>query len=183
MAYFSYNKVKQGIGEAQSVHKWLIRIPKPAQVAGALPEELQIRATSTSKPSGGDSLDFGIKLHNHTINYNGGVELSGEWSFTLVEGTDMKVQAYFNKWINARFESGGGDVTGKSTDTANLKADIYIDMLAPDDSVTATYEMVGAYVKPDESLELGQDPGAMNMTYTFKYDNVHKQTGSYSTIG
>lgn len=183
MAYFGYNKVKQGLGEAQSVHKWLIRIPKPASVAGSFPEELQIRATSTSKPSGGDSLDFEVKLHNHPINFNGGINLSGEWSCTFVEGTDMKVQAYFNNWINKRFESGGGDVTGKSVNTSELKADIYVDLLAPDDSVTATYEMVGVYVKPDESVELGQDPGAMNMSYTFKYDNVHKKTGSYSTIG
>lgn len=181
--HFSYNQVKKGLGEAQSVHKWLIRVAKPAQVAGAFPEELQIRATSSSKPSGGESLDFDVILHRHTINHNGGVNLSGEWSCTFVEGTDMKVQEYMNNWINKRFEAASGDVKGNSVDSEQLKADIFVDLLAPDDSVTATYQMLGAYPKPDESVDLAQDPGAMNMAYTFKFDVVHKKTGGYSTIG
>lgn len=183
MALFSYNQVKKGLGEVQANHKWIIRIPTPAKVAGAFPEELQIRATSTSIPGRGSAEPIIVKLHNHTVKYNKGVDLSGTWTCTFTEGTDQKVQEYFNQWINARFETGAGDATGKSTDSVNLKAEIFIDLLAPDDSVTATYQMVGAMVQPLESSDLGQDGEAVAPSYTFDYDAIYQQTGGYNTLG
>ena len=183
MALFSYGKVKEGLGEVQALHKWVIRIPTGASVVGAIPEQLQIRATSSQIPSGGSAEPIVVKLHNHTVKYNAGIDLSGEWACTLVEGTDGKVQEYMNKWINKRFESAGGDVTGKSVDSKELKTDVYVDLLAPDDTVTTTYQMVGAMVRPLDSQDLGQDGEAQSLSYTFDYDAVFQKTGGYSSIG
>ena len=183
MPKFSYNQAKKGLGEVQATHRWIIRIPVGAPVVGAIPENLVIRATSASVPSGGTAEPIQVKLHRHPIKYNGGVDLSGEWSCTFVEGTDGAVQAYFNRWINRRFEQGSGDTTGRSVNTDQLKADIFIDLLAPNDTVTMTYQLSGAMVRPLDSIDLGQDGEAMNLSYSFDYDNVYRRTGGYSSVG
>lgn len=172
---FSVNRVKQGLGELQTTLHWLVTIINPAAAVGAFEEDLQIRVQSTGLPTAQEETNK-VELQGHVINMVGKTTKNGELAMTFVEGTDAKVTSYFTKWAQARWSGDGKDTTGKQALTKDLKADIKIELLGPDDSVTQTYTLIGVMPRYETGANLGQTADAMIPTATWEYDDFHVKT-------
>jgi len=167
---YSYKTVKQGLGEVQTTYRWNFSFIKPATAVGEFSQDLQVRVQSTALPSP-EYEDIQVELFKHKLNFNGDVNGSGELDITLVEGADQKVLEYFLKWVNARSEGDGkNDKTKKAHHTAELQAEIEMELLDQDDTVTATCKLVGVLAKPTIGGELGQDVGARTISVNLSFE-------------
>ena len=177
---FGINRTKSALGEVQSTLHWQVLIKNPSKAVGELSEDLQIRVTTTGVPKETVE-DIQVEMQGHKINYNGKVTKNGEITWTFVEGTDAAVMEYFTKWVNARWSGDGKDTIGKQGLTVDLKADLEIQLLGPDDEVTQTFALVGCMPQYDQGSELGQSADAINPTITWTYDDFHRGKGGSTT--
>jgi hypothetical protein len=122
-----------------------------------------------------------LELGGHKINFVGKLNKNGELTWKFFEGTDAAVTEYFMNWAKARWSGDGKDTVGKQSLTKDLKADIQIQLLGPDDEITQTYVLVGCMPKIDPGGELGQTSDAMQPSITFTYDDFHWGKGSSVT--
>jgi len=173
---FAINRTKQALGELQTSLHWGMTIVSPATAVGDLEEDLQIRCQSTAVPEAVEETNK-VELQGHVINYVGKTVKNGEIAMTFVEGTDAKVTAYFTRWQAARWSADGSDTTGKQALTADLKADIKLEMYGPDDVVTQTYTLIGAIARFEKGVTLSQTADPMAPTVTFEYDDFHFDGG------
>lgn len=177
---FSANRVKQALGEVQSTLHWAVEISSPATAVGAISEDLIIRVTTSGVPKEVTE-DIQVEIGGHKINYQGKVTKNGEISWNFIDGTDAGVFEYFTKWINARWSGDGSDTQGVQKPTAEIKADLKISLLGPDDKVTRTYELIGCMPKFDDAAELGQTADIVNGVITWSYDDFHRGVGGSTT--
>lgn len=177
---FSANRVKQALGEVQSTLHWSVEISSPASAVGAISEDLIIRVTTSGVPQE-TAEDIQVEIGGHVINYTGKVTKNGELAWNFVEGTDAAVLEYFTKWINARWSADGSDTQGKQALTSEVKADLKISLLGPNDEVTRTYEIIGAMPKFEDNAELAQTADVVNGVVTWTYDDFHRGAGSAVT--
>lgn len=177
---FGVNRTKSALGEVQSTLHWSVLIKKASKVAGEMSEDLQIRVTTTGVPKEVVE-DIQVEMQGHKVNYTGKVTKNGEITWTFVEGTDAAVFDYFTKWINGRWSGDGKDTMGKQALTADVKADLEIQLLGPDDEVTQTYTLIGCMPQYDQGAELSQSADAVNPTITWTYDDFHRGVGKSTT--
>lgn len=173
---FGVNRTKQALGELQTTLHWLVTIVSPAAAVGAMEEDLQIRIQSSGLPEATEETNK-VELQGHIINYVGKTTKNGELPITFVEGTDAKVTGYFTKWAQARWSGDGSDTTGVQKLTKDLKADVKIELLGPDDVVTQTYTLVGCMPRFEKGATLAQTADPMIPTVTFEYDDFHTNAG------
>ena len=169
---FSVNRTKQGLGELQTTLHWVVSMISAPSAIGAWDEDLQIRMQTIALPQAQEESNK-VELQGHVINYIGKTTKNGEIAATVVEGTDARVTAYFTKWQQARWGGDGKDTTGKQSLTKDVKADLKIELLGPDDEVTQTYILVGAYPRFEPNGNLGQSADPMIPNVTFEYDDFH----------
>lgn len=169
---YGVNRTKQALGELQTTLHWSMSIINPAPAVGALPENLQIRCQSTALPQAQEETNK-VELQGHVINYVGKTTKNGELPMTFVEGTDALVIGYFTKWQQARWSGDGSDTTGVQKLTKDLKADIKIELMGPDDVVTQTYKLIGCMPRLENGAQLGQTADPMTPSITFEYDDWH----------
>ncbi|BES79810.1 hypothetical protein YerA41_189c [Yersinia phage YerA41] len=169
---YSVNRTKQALGELQTTLHWAMSIVNPAPAIGALPENLQIRCQSTTLPQAQEETNK-VELQGHVINYVGKTTKNGEIPMVFVEGTDALAIGYFTKWQQARWSGDGKDTTGVQRLTKDLKADIKIELMGPDDVVTQTYMLIGAMPRLENGAQLGQTADPMTPNITFEYDDWH----------
>lgn len=174
MGCYDYNQTREALsGDALVTNFWNLRIPTGAKAVGALPQKIQLRVKSVTLPDRSVAEAVDLVLNNHHIKVNKGVNLSGEFNVTIVEGLDAETLAYFEKWMNARFNiDSSGNPLGKAQLTSELKCDWFLDLLAPTGDVVKTYMFRGAMPKTIGSQELGQEPdGAVfEVPLTIDYD-------------
>jgi hypothetical protein len=173
---FSMQETKQGLGQVQTTLHWLFNITVPAKAVGDFPEKLQIRVQTTGLPNA-DHQTTKVELQGHVINSAGKTVKNGELSSKFVEGVDAAVQAYFTKWDAARWGGDGSDTTGKQSNDADLKAEVIIQLLDPQDKPTQTYTLIGAMPKITNSSELAQQADVFTPDITWEYDDFHKDVG------
>lgn len=172
---FGINRTKQGLSELQTTLHWIVTVVNPAAAVGAFEEDLQIRVQSTGLPEAQEESNK-VELQGHIINFVGKTTKNGELAMTFVEGTDAKVTSYFTRWAQARWSGDGKDTTGKQALTKDLKADIQIQLLGPDDVVTQTYTLIGAMPRFEKGATLAQTADPMIPTVTMEYDDFHVKT-------
>lgn len=166
---FSLSQVKQAVGEVQTLLHWTFNITNPPKGL-TFPEKLMIRVTTTDIPKAEHERTV-VELGGHEINYVGKVKKKGQIAVTFVEGTDAAVTEFFHKWQQQCWGSSASDVTGKQAKTSDLKADIQIQMLGPDDEPTQTYKLVGCLPSfGDVGGQLGQTADASKPQITLDYD-------------
>lgn len=173
---FSINKTKQGLGELQTTLHWIVSVSNPAEAVGDLEEDLQIRVQTSGLPVA-ETESTQVELQGHKINYVGKTSKAGEISWTFLEGTDAVVTGYFMNWANSRWSGDGSDTEGVQMLTSELKADLKLELLGPDDEVTQTYALIGAMPKLDAGGELGQSADPLNPVVTWEYDDFHVDAG------
>lgn len=176
---FSVNKTKQALGELQTTLHWIFTIVNPAPAVGAMPENIQIRCSTSGIPEATEETNK-VELQGHVINYVGKTTRNGEIATTFIDGTDAGVTTYFTKWRQARWSGDGKDTQGTQKLTAELKADIKIELLGPDDKVTQTYILVGAMPRFETGANLGQTADPFTPNVTFEYDDFHLLTPGMS---
>ena len=177
---FGINRTKQALGEVQSTLHWIVNIKNPAEAVGEMSEDLQIRVTTSGIPKETVE-DIQVEMQGHKVNYTGKVTKNGEISWTFVEGTDAAVMEYFTTWVNARWSGDGSDTVGKQRLTKEIKADLELKLLGPDDEVTQTFTIIGAMPQYDQGSELGQSADAINPSITWTYDDFHRGKGDSTT--
>lgn len=169
---FSINRVKAGLGEVQTTHRWAVSIVKPAKVVGEFPEDLEVRIQSTGMPTA-EAGTMRVELGGHDIGYNGKVKKSGTLPWTAIEGTDARFTTYMAKWFAGRWGGDGQDTTGKAALTEDCKADVKIDLLDHEDKITISYVLIGCLPSTENGDTLGQDAGPLSPTASFEYDDYH----------
>lgn len=173
---FSLQETKQGLGQVQTTLKWLFNITVPAASVGDFPENLQIRVQTTGLPNA-EHETLKVELGGHVINSAGKTVKNGELPSKFVEGVDAAVEAYFLKWMAARWGGDGQDTTGKQENDADLKAEVMIQLLDPQDNPTRTYTLVGAMPKFTNANELGQQAEVFSPDITWEFDDFHVDAG------
>lgn len=176
---FSVNKVKSALGELQTTLHWIMTITNPASAVGPMPENIQIRCQSTALPEAQEETNK-VELGGHIINMVAKTTKNGEIAMVFVEGTDAGVTTYFTKWRAARWSGDGKDTQGTQKLTAELKADIKIELLGPDDKVTQTYNLIGAMPRFETGANLSQQADPFSPNVTFEYDDFHLITPDIS---
>ncbi len=181
MAKFSLSQVKQAVGEAQTLLHWSFNITNPPQGLN-FPEKLMIRVTTTDLPKA-EHERTKVELQGHTINYTGKVKKDGQITVTFIEGTDAAVTEFFKQWEQKMWGSDGRDTTGKQAKTAEVKADIRIQLLGPDDEPTQTLDLIGCLPSfSDTGGQLGQTADPSKPAILFDFDDHHWGKGSSVTI-
>ena len=156
-------------------------IANPAPAIGALPENLQIRCQSTTLPQAQEETNK-VELQGHVINYVGKTTKNGEIPMVFVEGTDALAIGYFTKWQQARWSGDGKDTTGVQRLTKDLKADIKIELMGPDDVVTQTYMLIGAMPPPEKTSSHLPEPKHRNMLLLSDNPTRPRQQAIYKPI-
>lgn len=174
---FSVNKTKQALGELQTMLHWSLTVVSPASAVGDMPEDIQIRCQSATVPEAVEETNK-VELQGHIINMVGKTTKNGEIPLMFVEGTDARVTSYFTKWAAARWSGDGKDTQGTQKLTAELKADIKIQLMGPDDKVTQTYTLIGCMPRFEKGATLAQTADPLVMTVTMEYDDFHVQAGN-----
>ena len=172
---FSLSQVKQALGEVQTLLHWTFNVSHPPQGL-SFPENLQIRVTTTSTPTS-EIERTQVELGGFTINYTGKVKKSGEITVTLFEGVDAGVTQFIMNWMQLQWGSSSTDTTGKQSATADSKADITMQLMGPDDTVTQTYTLIGCLGAMGEGAELGQEATAHKPTLKLTYDDYRWGAG------
>jgi hypothetical protein len=176
---FSINQTKNGLAEVQTTLRWDVQLINPPQVAGNFDEKLQIRVQTASLPEVQEETTK-VELQGHTINYVGKTTKNGEITCTFVEGTDAAVVTYFTRLAAARWSGDGNDTQGVSVATNDLKFDVLLRLLDPQDQVTQSYTLVGTMARLQKNAQLGQSAEAMMPQVTFEYDDFHIDYGGIS---
>lgn len=178
---FSQAQVKQALGEVQTLLRWTFNITNPPQGL-TFPEKLMIRVTTTGLPKAEVERTV-VELGGHTINYNGKTKKAGQLTVTFVEGVDASVTEFIYQWMQKQWGSDGKDTTGKQSKTAEVKADIQIQLLDGNDVATQTYNLIGCLPSiGDAGGELGQTADPMKPQLTLDYDDFHFGVGTSVTI-
>lgn len=173
---YSVNQTKAALAELQTLLHWSLDVIKPAAVVGNMPEDVKIRCQTSAVPEATEENNK-LELQGHTINYVGKTTKNGEIALQFVEGTDARVTAYFTKWQAARWNGDGSDTSGKQALTKDLKADIKLSMMGPDDKVTQVYKLIGCIPRFEKGASLGQTADPMITTVTMEYDDFHVEAG------
>lgn len=173
---FGINKTKNSLGELQTTLHWVLTVISPPAAVGDFSEDLQIRVQTTGLPEVTEDTTK-VELQGHIINFPGKTTKNGELTAGFVEGTDAKVIAYFTKCAKARWSGDGKDTEGKQTLTKDLKADVKLELMSPDDVVTQTYTLIGTMFKMQKGATLGQVADAMMPQITMEYDDFHTSAG------
>jgi len=164
---FDYDKTKKALGEAQLTLKWTVLISKASVVAGDFSEDLQIMVTTSTVPET-DSQMVQVEIGGHVINQNGKQVRNGSIVWTFVENTDAAVTEYFYNWIKARENSKNSD----------LKADLTMQLMGPDESITQTYTLIGAMPKLEVGSTWNQAADQVNPSITWEYDDYEWKKGA-----
>lgn len=172
---FSANKTRAGLGELQTTLHWNVEVT--GGPAGSFDEKLQIRVQSATLPTAEHEY-VPVELQGHTVKFVGKTTKAGQLAWTFVEGTDASVTSYFIAWAQAAWGGTGTDTTGIQKSTAEMKADIKMYLMGPDDVVTQTYTLVGAMPSIPAGVELAQTADAMNVEINWDYDDFHVEVGS-----
>lgn len=178
---YSLGKVKQALGEVQTLLHWNFNVSNPPQGI-SFPENLAIRVTTTDVPKP-ERENTVVELGGHTVNYTGKVKKSGQITVTFFEGTDAAVTEFIQTWLQKCWGSDGKDTTGLQALTSAVKADITLTMAGPDDKSTQTYKLIGCLPGlGDSGGQLGQTADAMKPALTLDYDDFHWGKGGSTTI-
>lgn len=173
---FSVNKVKQGLGELQTTLHWAVSMINSPTAVGDFGENLQMRVQTAALPEPQADMNK-VELQGHVINFPGKTTKNGQISMTIVEGTDAAATAYFTKWAQARWQGDGSDTTGKQALTADLKGDLKLELMGPDDTVTQTYKLIGCIASMNANGNLGQSADPLVPSITIEYDDFHIDAG------
>jgi len=168
---FDYNRVRKAMGEIQQTHHWIMTFIKSPEVVD-IPEDMEIKCTGVGVPAA-EVTHTEVQVGGFTYNYVGKVNKAGELTFTFPEDTDATVMSAILKWLDAYWNGETNNTTGKQAFTKELQAQVRIQLLAPDDSVTQTYDLVDCLPSYEAGGELGQDAGAFMPTLTLKYNDWH----------
>lgn len=178
---FSLSQVKQALGEVQTLLHWTFNIANPPKGMN-FPEKLMIRVTTTDIPKP-ERENTAVELGGFNINYVGKVKRSGSITVTFFEGTDGSVTEFIQKWVQACWSSDGKDTAGTQGLTSDVKADITLSLMGPNDKVTQTYKLIGCLPNlGDTGGQLGQTADAMKPQLTLDYDDFHWGLGEATTI-
>lgn len=169
---FSINQAKTGLGELQTSLHWHVSIVNPSTAAGPMDENLEIRVQTSTIPRQ-ETTTTKVELQGHTLNFTGKTTTNGEIALRFLESTDGAVIDYFSKWVAKRWESDGTDVTGKQELTADVKADLKLDLLGPDDEVTRSYTLIGCMPRVNSENTMGQEAEAWIEEIVVEYDSHH----------
>lgn len=175
---FSLNEVKSALNEVQTTLRWSVSIPNPPAVVGPFTDTLRIRIQTSELPERTED-NVQVELGGFTINYPGKTTKNGELTLGFMEGTDATVIQYFTKLANARWSADGNDTQGvQSISTNELKCDLVMNLLAPNDTVTQTYKLVGCLFSLRTNGSLGQTADPLNPQVTVTYDDFHVSAGN-----
>jgi hypothetical protein len=175
---FSINEVKAALAEVQTSLRWSVNIPNPPASAGVFDQTLQIRIQTASVPEHTEELTQ-VELGGFLVNYTGKTTKNGEITLGFVEGTDAKVIEFFTRLSNARWSGDGTDTRGVQTVPTNeLKCDLVMNLLAPDDSVTQSYTLVGCLFNMQKGINFGQTADIVLPQVNVSYDDFHITVGS-----
>lgn len=173
---YSLAQTKAGLQEVQNTFHWAIQFVKAPNVIGAPPEDVIIRCSSAAAPDA--QVEYNkVELQGHAVNYVGKVTKSGQISLTFIEGTDAKVTAYFFNWIKAMWSGDGNDTYGVQNLTNDLKADIQLSLMGPNDIITQVYTLVGCLPTPQLNLNMEQSSSSMSPSIQIDYDDFHMDAG------
>lgn len=178
--HYSLNRTTQALGELQTTLHWKLTIIKPANAVGDLPEDVEIRCTSATVPESVEELNK-LQIAGHTINYVGKTSKNGQITLTFTDGTDTAATDYFTKWSAARWQGDGADTTGVQTLTQDLKADIRLDMMDPQDKVTQSYTLIGSITSLVRNINLSQTADPLAMSVNVEYDDFHYESAVSGT--
>jgi len=176
---YSINQTKKALGEAQTVLHWYVLISNPPK-ALKVDKDIVVRVTTATLPTANVE-NTQLQLQGHTINYTGKITKAGEITWNFYEGTDAKVTNLFMEWAKLRWGGDGKDTTGKQILTNDVKADITMKLLGPNDEVTQTYVLIGAMPKLEPGGQLGQTSEPLQPVITWDFDDFHWGPGDSTT--
>jgi hypothetical protein len=166
-----YNKVKNALGEVQQTLHWVVTFTQSPSVVKC-PENVEIRCSTSGLPAP-EVTHTQVALGGFTFNFVGKVNKNGSIDLTFVEGTDAAVMNFVHEWLQAYWDAGQGNTTGKQALTKDLYATVKMDLLGPDDEVTQTYELIDCLPSIQPGGELGQDAAAMNPVLSLAFNDYH----------
>jgi len=164
---YSYSKVRDALGESQSVYHWKITFSGEGV---EFDENLEIRVTGVSLPA--PSIEHTeIQIGGYTLSQPGKVNKSGEVTATFVEGTDAAVLNKIHEWLEKYWSGGNGDTTGKQKTAKELYVDATIQQMDNADNTTQVFTLIDCLPSIDYGAELGQDAGTQAPVLTLKYND------------
>lgn len=156
------------IGDLQQMYRWSMTFTSgPASSAAG---DLAIRCKSANMPVKTQEV-LEESLHGHIIKRPGKTTVAGEITFTFVEDITGTITKTFRDWEEKLWASDSGAYGGKQELAEQVRSNITIELLGPDDAVTQTFELKDAYLSSFEpGGEFGGD-GAMNPVATLSYQS------------
>lgn len=162
----SADNLKHDISNPARVYWWDVVFSK--LIGGGNKDHLEVRAQSTVIPG----RSFGEILVPYKggpgIKFPGKLTMSHLWPAVFVEGIDQEVFDAIYGWKqtiqNAR--------TGIGTLDSLSKADIYLRLLDPQETVTKKFKLVGCYPQSVDDVPLSYDDEAMimyNVGWSYDY--------------
>lgn len=174
---YSINKTKQALSELQTTLHWAVTMIKAPNAVGQMPENVHIRCMSSGVPEATEEV-VPVELQGHKINYVGKTTKAGTIDLQFVEGTDAAVIDYFTRLSNAKWSGDGKDTKGTQRLTNDLKFDLRIELMGPDDVTTQVYELIGCMGNMNKGISLAQTADAVQPTLSLEYDDFHYHHGS-----
>jgi len=172
----SANNTRSGLAELQTSLHWYVEVSNgPVGDIGS-GNELQVRVQTATLPTAEHEY-VPVELQGHTVKFLGKTTKAGQLTWSFVEGTDAKVTAYFMKWAQSAWAGDGSDTQGTQISTQDMKSDIKMYLLGPDDKVTQTYTLVGAMPSIPAGVDLTQTADPVNVEITWDYDDFHITAG------
>ena len=168
---YNYNQVRDALGELQQTNKWIITFLKSPKVVD-IPEAMDIKCTGSGLPAA-EVTHTNVQVNNMSYNYVGKVNKAGTLTFTFPEDTDATVTSAIFKWMDAYWSGDTSNTNAKQSFTKDLQAQVRLQLLAPDDTVTQTYDLVDCLPQYEAGGELGQDAGGLMPTLTLSYNDWH----------
>lgn len=172
---YSINQTKAALAELQTTLHWAMTMIKAPAAVGAMPENVVIRCSSSGVPEVQSQANQ-VELQGHTINYVGKTTKAGQITLTFVEGIDAAVTNYFLSLEQAKWSGDGSDTYGVQKLTNDLKFDIRLELMSPDDKVTQTYDLIGCMIEWTHGMNLSQNADPVNPTVNLSYDDFHVKT-------
>jgi hypothetical protein len=101
------------------------------------------------------------------VEFPGKIQMSHSWPCTFIESSDSKVFNALHNWLEKilSVKSGHGSFD------SDIKTDIYLRLLAQDNSVSRSIKMVGCFLSTMDDQALTYDnENAIMYNATFSYD-------------
>ena len=167
MANLGADALKTTLTNPARPYLWEVLVSAPK--GGGSQTDLYFRCQSASAPG------RGFNVINIPYKGSAGVNFAGKETYpqketlTFVEGTDKKIITAIYGWMQYIRDNASG--VGKPD--SSYKTDMYVNLLAQDDSIFAKYKIMGAWPSdmPDTALQYGQEgTSPLIITVTFTYD-------------